>query len=71
MTMIVINSAEMSGFALSPSYCMWHVAPWQTTTFASSYGLRLSLDDAVDPAQVLRYGRMATGDKALVTPHGP
>lgn len=47
------------------------VADEITTTFASSYGLRLSLDDAVDPAQVLRYGRMATGDKALVTPHGP
>jgi len=39
-----------------------------TTTFASSYGMRLSLADAVDPAQVKRYGKMATGDKALVTP---
>jgi hypothetical protein len=41
-----------------------------TTTFKSSYGTRLSLADAVDPDQVRRYGRMATGDKALVTPHG-
>ncbi len=38
------------------------------TTFASSYGLRLSLADAVDPDKVKRYGRMATGDKALITP---
>ncbi|MGI9595889.1 MAG: NADH oxidase [Acidimicrobiales bacterium] len=39
-----------------------------TTTFASSYGMRLSLDDVVDPEMVKRYGAMATGDKALVTP---
>ncbi|MDE0830479.1 MAG: hypothetical protein OSB03_14875 [Vicinamibacterales bacterium] len=44
------------------------VADEITTTFASSYGMRLSLSDAVDPDQVRRYGRMATGDKALVTP---
>ena len=44
------------------------VAAEITTTFASSYGTRLSLADVVDPAQVARYGRMATGDKALVTP---
>ena len=45
------------------------VADEITTTFASSYGTRLSLADAVDPEQVTRYARMATGDKALVTPH--
>ena len=45
------------------------VADEITTTFSSTYGLRLSLEDAVDPAIVQRYGRMATGDKALVTPH--
>jgi NADPH:quinone reductase-like Zn-dependent oxidoreductase len=45
------------------------VADEITTTFASSYGTRLSLTDAVDPAQVKRYARMATGDKALVTPN--
>jgi NADPH2:quinone reductase len=45
------------------------VADEITTTFASSYGMRVSLSDAVDPDQVRRYGRMATGDKALVVPH--
>jgi hypothetical protein len=45
------------------------VADEITTTFASSYGMRLSLADVVDPAMVRRYGQMATGDKALVTPH--
>ena len=45
------------------------VADEITTTFASAYGMELSLTDAVDPAQVQRYGKMATGDKALVTPH--
>ncbi len=44
------------------------VADEITTTFASSYGMRLSLADAVDPEQVRRYARMATGDKALITP---
>jgi len=45
------------------------VADEITTTFASTYGMRLSLTDAVDPDHVRRYGRMATGDKALITPH--
>jgi NADPH:quinone reductase-like Zn-dependent oxidoreductase len=45
------------------------VADEITTTFASSYGTRLSLADAVDPEQVKRYARMATGDKALITPN--
>jgi len=44
------------------------VADEITTTFASTYGVRLSLADAVDPDQVRRYAKMATGDKALVTP---
>ena len=44
------------------------VADEITTTFASSYGMRLSLADAVDPDHVRRYAEMATGDKALVTP---
>ncbi|MCB1027663.1 MAG: NADH oxidase, partial [Microthrixaceae bacterium] len=44
------------------------VADEITTTFAGSYGLRLSLAETVDPEMVKRYGRMATGDKALVTP---
>ena len=45
------------------------VADEITTTFASTYGTRLSLRDVVDPEMVRRYGKMATGDKALVTPH--
>lgn len=46
------------------------VADEIATTFASAYGHRLTLEEAVDPEQVKRYGKMATGDKALVTPHG-
>jgi NADPH:quinone reductase-like Zn-dependent oxidoreductase len=46
------------------------VADEITTTFASSYGMRLTLSDAVDPDSVRRYARMSTADKALVTPHG-
>lgn len=45
------------------------VADEITTTFASAYGTRLSLTEAVDPRQVRRYALMATGDKALVTPN--
>ena len=45
------------------------VADEITTTFASRYGLRISLDEAVDPDVARRYGRMASGDKALLTPH--
>ncbi len=44
------------------------VADEITTTFASSYGMRLSLDEAVDPENVKRYAKMATGDKALIEP---
>ena len=44
------------------------VADEITTTFASSYGMRLSLEEAVDPEHVRRYGRIATGEKALLTP---
>jgi NADPH:quinone reductase-like Zn-dependent oxidoreductase len=45
------------------------VADEITTTFASSYGTRLSLAEAVDPEQVKRYALMATGDKALIMPN--
>jgi NADPH2:quinone reductase len=45
------------------------VAEEITTTFASSYGMRLALTDAVEPANVRRYAQIATGDKALITPH--
>ncbi|MEZ5340929.1 MAG: NADH oxidase [Acidimicrobiales bacterium] len=44
------------------------VAAEITTTFASDYGMRISLAEAVDPNVVKRYGRAATGEKALVTP---
>lgn len=44
------------------------VADEIATTFASRYGLRLSLDDVVDPEHARRYGKMASGDKALITP---
>lgn len=46
------------------------VADEITTTFASNYGMKVTLPEAVDPEIVERYGRMATGDKALITPHG-
>jgi hypothetical protein len=46
------------------------VADEITTTFASRYGMRLSLTDVVDPDHLRRYGRMASGDKALVVPNG-
>lgn len=45
------------------------VADEITTTFASSYGLHLSLADVVDPATVKEYTAKATGRKALVMPH--
>ena len=44
------------------------VASEITTTFASSYGLRLSLADAVDPDRVRIYSQMTTGKKALIAP---
>ena len=45
------------------------VAEEITTTFASSYGMRITLDEAVAPENVQRYAKMATGDKALITPN--
>ena len=45
------------------------VADEITTTFASGYGTRLTLAEAVDPQQVKRYALMASGDKALITPN--
>lgn len=40
------------------------------TTFASGYGAQISLDDAVQPDHARSYAAMATGEKALVVPHG-
>lgn len=45
------------------------VASEITTTFASSYGLRLTLPEVVDPDQARIYAQMTTGRKALITPH--
>jgi NADPH:quinone reductase-like Zn-dependent oxidoreductase len=44
------------------------VADEVTTTFASSYAKQISLDQVVDPAEIAVYGRLATGQKYLVTP---
>ncbi|MGH1492398.1 MAG: zinc-binding dehydrogenase [Acidimicrobiales bacterium] len=44
------------------------VADELTSTFASGYTSTLSLDQVLDPAQIVAYGKMATGEKALVTP---
>jgi hypothetical protein len=44
------------------------VADEITTTFAGEYGMHLGLSDVVAVDHVRRYARMATGDKALVTP---
>ncbi|MEM8620396.1 MAG: zinc-binding dehydrogenase [Actinomycetota bacterium] len=44
------------------------VAEEITTTFASSYTDRITLDDAIDPDVARRYARMATGEKYLVVP---
>ncbi len=46
------------------------VAAEITTTFASEYGVRLTLEQAVDSDTVRSYAQMATGNKALITPHG-
>lgn len=46
------------------------VAAGITTTFASSYAGRLSLEEALRPEAVTAYARMATGSKYLVSPHG-
>lgn len=44
------------------------VAEEITTTFASHYTDEIGLAEAVDPETVRRYGRMATGEKFLLTP---
>jgi NADPH:quinone reductase len=45
------------------------VADGITTTFASSYSRTITLDEALDPANVATYARQATGEKFLITPH--
>lgn len=44
------------------------VADELTTTFASSYAFDLGLDEMLDLDNLGRYAKMATGEKALVTP---
>jgi NADPH:quinone reductase-like Zn-dependent oxidoreductase len=46
------------------------VADELTTTFASHYTDRLTLEQALDPATMQRYARMATGQKFLLQPQG-
>lgn len=46
------------------------VAAEITTTFASDYGLRVSLDEAVTVEHAQRYAAIKTGEKAVVLPHG-
>jgi NADPH-dependent curcumin reductase CurA len=38
------------------------------TTFASHYGHRISLRQALDPSVIAGYGKQATGEKYLITP---
>jgi NADPH2:quinone reductase len=45
------------------------VAQEITTTFASAYTSELSLAEALDPAMIRRYHRVATGEKYLLRPH--
>jgi NADPH:quinone reductase len=44
------------------------IADELTTTFASHYTDRISLDDALDPETMQRYSRQATGQKFLLVP---
>jgi len=44
------------------------VADELTTTFASGYTATISLDEILDVERMRSYGRMATGEKVLVTP---
>ena len=46
------------------------VADELTTTFASHYTKHITLEQAMDPAEVATYSRQATGEKYLITPHG-
>lgn len=40
------------------------------TTFASHYARSVSLAEALQPDSIAAYGRRATGEKYLITPHG-
>ena len=45
------------------------VAAELKTTFASHYARQVSLQQALDPALIAVYGKQATGEKYLITPH--
>jgi NADPH2:quinone reductase len=45
------------------------VASELKTTFASSYAKRISLREALQPDVIVAYGKQATGEKYLITPH--
>jgi NADPH2:quinone reductase len=47
------------------------VAAELTTTFASRYTKRISLEQALDLQEIAVYGRQATGTKFLLCPHQP
>jgi NADPH2:quinone reductase len=40
------------------------------TTFASHYGKRVTLQEALRPEAIAVYGQQSTGAKYLITPHG-
>jgi NADPH2:quinone reductase len=40
-----------------------------STTFASHYARRISLEEALQPSVIAEYGKQATGSKFLITPH--
>ena len=45
------------------------VASELKTTFASRYVRHISLREALDPSVIAAYGKQATGEKYLITPH--
>jgi NADPH2:quinone reductase len=45
------------------------VAAGLKTTFASTYGARVSLRDALKPELIKEYGKQSTGSKYLIKPH--
>lgn len=45
------------------------VASELKTTFASSYARHITLREALDPSVIAAYGKQATGEKYLITPH--
>lgn len=63
LTYFLMKIGQEAGAALRQ-----RVADEITTTFASAYGERISLDQIVDPEAIAHYTKVATGEKALVVP---